>query len=71
MSQLDTLKEHFTRRESITGLEAQFLYRIMSLPRRIKDLEDIEYEFDREWKRDCTGHKYKVYTIRNDPFSSD
>ena len=29
MSQVETLKEHFTTKETITGLEAQFLYRIL------------------------------------------
>tara|TARA_R110000751_G_scaffold4372_5_gene21421 strand:+ start:6866 stop:7078 length:213 start_codon:yes stop_codon:yes gene_type:complete len=66
MSQLDMLKEHFVNRDTITGLEAQFLYRIMSLPRRIKDLEEQEYVFEREWKKDITGHRYKVYTIVSD-----
>ena len=66
MSQVETLKEHFTTKETITGLEAQFLYRIMSLPRRIKDLEEQDYVFEKEWKRDITGHRYKVYTIVSD-----
>jgi hypothetical protein len=63
MTQLDMLKEHFTEKKTITGLEAQFLYRIMSLPRRIKDLEEQDYTFERIWKRDITGHRYRVYSI--------
>jgi len=42
------------------------LYKIKSLPRRIKDLEEQNYVFEREWKRDITGHRYKVYTIVSD-----
>ena len=67
MSQTELLKEHFTYKDTITGLEAQFLYRVMALPRRICDLEDEGFLFEKQWRKDLTGHRYRVYTIISAP----
>ena len=61
-SQNDLLRDHFKKRDSISGLEAQALYRIRALPRRIKDLEEQDHaDFAREPKTDPTGQRYVRY----------
>ncbi len=60
-SQPEILKDHFKTRPSISGLEANALYRIKSLPRRILDLEAQGYEFIKERKTDPTGQRYVRY----------
>jgi len=64
MKQLDMLKRHFAENGSITNVEAQAVYKIRSLPRRICDLEGEGYSFERTWKRDLTGQRYMRYTIQ-------
>jgi hypothetical protein len=67
VSQRDMLKEHFERKESITGVEAAAVYKIRSLPRRIMDLKEEGYEFTHEWKKDVTGQKYMRYILVKSP----
>lgn len=63
----DMLREHFERKESITGVEAAAVYKIRSLPRRIMDLKEEGYEFTHEWKKDVTGQKYMRYILVKNP----
>lgn len=66
-SQPAILLEHFKTRPSISGLEANALYRIKSLPRRINDLEARGYEFIKERKKDPTGQRYVRYHLIGKP----
>lgn len=59
--QTDLLLTHFRVVPSISGLEANALYRIKSLPRRIMDLKRKGFEFRHEHKVDATGQRYVRY----------
>ena len=63
MSQVKQLKEHFEVCDSISTVEAQAIYKIRALPRRICDLEEQGYVFDKSWKKDPTGQRYRRYTL--------
>ncbi len=63
MSQTEDLKNHFRQCPSISNVEAQAIYKIRALPRRICDLELQGYEFKKEWKKDPTGQRYRRYTL--------
>jgi len=67
MSQLDLLRLHFSKTPTISNVEAQAIYRIRALPRRISDLEERGWEFSREWKTDPTGQRYRRYTVVSSP----
>ena len=60
-SQTDFLLDHFKTRPSISAIEAQAMYRIRSLSRRINDLESKGYRFSREHCKDTTGQRYVRY----------
>lgn len=61
-SQLKLLEEHFGKCPSISAMEAQALYRIRALPRRIKDLKERGILTCRhEEKVDATGQRYVRY----------
>ena len=62
-SQNKMLIEHFEECGSISNVEAQAVYKIRSLPRRICDLKEIGYEFSRERKKDLTGQRYVRYYL--------
>lgn len=66
MTQIENLKKHFTLRSTITNIEAQNLYRIRALPRRISDLEERGMKFNRIRKTDPTGQRYVRYAIIRD-----
>ena len=59
--QTDLLLDHFKVRPDISALEAQALFRIRSLARRINDLEAQGYKFRREMRKDSTGQRYVRY----------
>ena len=63
MSQTEMLMKHFEEHESISSGEAQMVYRIRSLPRRIMDLKNKGYEFRHDWNRDATGQPYIRYVL--------
>jgi hypothetical protein len=67
MSQYDQLANHFVNVSSISNIEAQNLYRIRALPRRISDMELRGWKFRREMKRDLTGQKYVRYHFVSQP----
>ncbi len=60
-TQTGLLLEHFLKASSISAIEAQAMYRIRSLSRRINDLEAAGYRFAREDRRDPTGQRYVRY----------
>lgn len=47
LTQLDMLAKHFRRRKTITSTEAETMYGVKSLSRRILDMEDNGYQFNR------------------------
>lgn len=63
--QLKTILKHLNTTGSITNREAIVEYNIMSLPRRINDLEqDYGIQFHREMKsHPVTGQRYKRYHL--------
>lgn len=61
MTQIETLIRHFQHADSITNVEAQIVYKIRALPRRISDLENRGYKFKRVRKTDLTGQRYVRY----------
>ena len=62
-TQKEILKEHFETRKNISNMEAQISYKIRALPRRISDLEEEGWSFERLWKRDGAGQRYIRYTV--------
>jgi len=71
MSQVDMLVRHFEEYESISSGEAQMVYRIRSLPRRIMDMKERGYDFRHEWSRDATGQRYIRYVLITSPNSGE
>ena len=67
MTQIEMLIQHFLENDSISDGEAQLVYRIRSLPRRIMDLKNRGYVFEHEWHRDATGQRYIRYVIISTP----
>lgn len=67
LSQVEMLMQHFESCESISSGEAQMVYRIRSLPRRIMDLKERGYDFRHEWATDLTGQRYIRYVLTNNP----
>lgn len=61
MNQQDLLIRHFKTQTSISNIEAQMMYKIRALPRRIKDLEEHGMTFIRQRKTDATGQRYVRY----------
>ena len=63
ITQKEILKEHFETRKNISNMEAQISYKIRALPRRISDLEEEGWTFDREWRKDGAGQRYIRYIV--------
>jgi hypothetical protein len=62
--QLDTIMKHLQTVGSITNREAIVEYNIMSLPRRILDLEGYGVKFNRVRKtHPVTGQRYVRYHL--------
>ena len=62
--QLKTILKHLNTTGSISNLEAITQYNIMSLSRRVSDLEELGYKFNRELKaHPVTGQRYKRYHL--------
>jgi len=62
--QLDTIMKHLQTVGSISNLEAITQYNIMSLPRRILDLEGYGVKFNRVRKaHPVTGQRYVRYHL--------
>lgn len=61
--QLRSLLSHLRGKGSITNVEAQAIYRMRALPRRIADLKLHGYEITRQMNTDMTGQRYARYYL--------
>lgn len=68
LSQRELLINHFDNYSSITNVEAQAVYKIRALPRRIFELKERDgYSFEHKWCRDATGQRFMKYIITFNP----
>lgn len=63
MSQNDKILTHLRDVGSISWVEANDLYRVRSLPRRIADLRQRGFDIISEWKTDRLGQRYTRYSM--------
>jgi len=63
MSQNDKILTHLRDVGSITWVEANDLYRIRSLTRRIADLRERGHDIISEWRTDRLGQRYTRYSL--------
>lgn len=59
--QTRAILDHLKRVGTISGVEAQALYRARSLTKRISELRRAGYPIVAEWKRDHTQQRYRRY----------
>lgn len=64
-SQNGMLLSHLLEGMTITRIQADHLYRIASLTRRIKDLKEAGHKIVAKVKVDPTGRAYTEYALRN------
>ena len=62
-TQYQLVLNHLIDVGSISFVEANDLYRIRSLPRRIADLRQAGFQILGEWKKDKLGQRYKRYSL--------
>ena len=67
LTQKEMLKKHFENTDNISNIEAQAVYKIRALPRRISDLKEEGYAFRHEGKTDLTGQRYMRYFVVSMP----
>lgn len=63
MSQNQKILDHLKKVGSISWVEANDLYRVRSLTRRIADLRAAGFKIVSEWRRDLLGQKYTRYSL--------
>jgi hypothetical protein len=63
MSQNDRILDHLQKVGSISWVEANDLYRVRSLTRRIADLRDLGHKIISEWRTDTLGQRYTRYSL--------
>ena len=63
MSQTQKILDHLTKVGSISWVEANDLYRVRSLTRRIADLREAGHDIVGEWRRDHLGQRYTRYSL--------
>lgn len=63
MTQNETLLTHLRTHGSISPMEANHLYRVAHLARRIKDLKEAGQDITTELKQDPTGRRYARYYL--------
>jgi len=61
--QLYQLLTHLKNHGTISNVEAQAMFKMRALPRRIADLRELGYEIKREIRKDSTGQRYARYTF--------
>lgn len=64
LTQLDKLLRYLQTHAGITGLQALKVCGTMYLPRRICDLEERGYEFERRWVKVPTADGKKIRVIQ-------
>lgn len=63
MTQNEKILDHLKQVGSISFVEANDLYRVRSLPRRIADLREAGHSIVSEWRKDRLGQKYTRYSL--------
>ena len=63
MSQTQKILDHLTKVGSISWVEANDLYRVRSLTRRIADLREAGHDIASEWRKDHLGQRYTRYSL--------
>ena len=63
MSQNNKILQHLQRVGSISWVEANDLYRVRSLTRRIADLREKGHKIISEWRQDTLGQRYVRYSL--------
>lgn len=61
--QAQTILTHLSQHGPITGVEAEQVYRVRHLPRRIADLRDMGFDIKTTWHRDATNQRYARYSL--------
>jgi hypothetical protein len=61
--QVKTLHTHLVNHGSISNIEAQAMFKMRALPRRISDLKELGFKIRREIRRDSTGQRYARYYL--------
>ena len=64
-SQNSKILDHLKKMGSISWVEANDLYRVRSLTRRIADLREAGHDIVSEWRKDVLGQKYVRYSLAN------
>jgi len=64
-TQEQRILDHLMDVGSISGIEAQSMYKVRSLTRRITSLRRAGYDIYSEWKVDHTGQRYVRYWLRS------
>lgn len=57
----EMIRNHLKKVHSISGVEAQNLYRCRSLTKRISELRDDGMDIRSVWSKDLTGQRYVRY----------
>ena len=63
MSQKQKILDHLMKVGSISWVEANDLYRVRSLTRRIADLRQAGHDIVSEWRKDHLGQRYTRYSL--------
>jgi hypothetical protein len=69
-TQLTKLARYFESYGSISNIEAQAVFRIRALPRRISDLEQRGYRFTRRRMKDVENQRYVRYELERAPIQA-
>lgn len=64
-TQEQRILDHLLDVGSISGIEAQSMYKVRSLTRRITSLRREGWDILSEWKVDHTGQRYVRYWLRS------
>ena len=63
--QHEALMFHFLKKGSITVVEAEAMYKIRALPRRIADLKEHGWDIESVRKTDTAGQRYVRYVYKD------
>ena len=65
VNQSQRILNHLLDVGSISGVEAQAMYKARSLTKRISELRAQGWDIKAEWNRDHTGQRYVRYWLRS------